>query len=283
MRYCFIVPLMLVGSVLPAPAQISIGIGLPQVSIGINLPIYPELTPVPGYPVYYAPSVDGNYFFYDGMYWVYQNDDWYASSWYNGPWAPVSEYGVPDFVLRIPVRYYRRPPAMFGGWQRNAAPHWGDHWGRDWQQRRPGWDRWDHRRPPSAAALPSYQRAYSGNRYPGADQQRLLHGENYHYQPKSAVVREHYQQQNSPGRSGRPDGANRGNPAQPQPHREGQPPQQHRESQPPPQHRETQPPPQQREAQPPKGPDRQRPGRGGEQRPGNRGQEKRDEHGPDHK
>src|ERR1035437_301470 len=92
-----------------AVAQVNIGIGLPNVSIGINLPMYPELVPVPGYPVYYAPRVDANYFFYDGMYWVYQNDNWYASSWYNGPWGYVEPQVVPLFILRIPVSYYRQP------------------------------------------------------------------------------------------------------------------------------------------------------------------------------
>jgi hypothetical protein len=57
-----------------------------QVSIGINVPIYPRLVVVPGYPVYYAPQLDSNYFFYDGLYWVFQDDNWYQSSWYNGPW-----------------------------------------------------------------------------------------------------------------------------------------------------------------------------------------------------
>ncbi|MBS1135041.1 MAG: hypothetical protein H6R02_2182, partial [Burkholderiaceae bacterium] len=61
---------LVIGSVTPATAQVSIGIGLPGVSIGINLPVYPQLVPVPGYPVYYAPQVNSNYFFYDGMYWV---------------------------------------------------------------------------------------------------------------------------------------------------------------------------------------------------------------------
>ena len=70
-----------IGSASSAPAQVSVGIGLPGVSIGINLPVYPELVPVPGYPVYYAPRVSSNYFFYDGLYWVYQSDNWYASSW----------------------------------------------------------------------------------------------------------------------------------------------------------------------------------------------------------
>ena len=38
------------------------GIGLPGVSIGINLPLYPELVPVPGYPVYYAPRLKATRF-----------------------------------------------------------------------------------------------------------------------------------------------------------------------------------------------------------------------------
>ena len=90
MRNGLIVLWMLLCSITSAAAQMSVGIGFPGVSIGINLPVYPELVPVPGYPVYYAPQVNSNYFFYDGMYWVYQGDNWYASSWYNGPWALVA-------------------------------------------------------------------------------------------------------------------------------------------------------------------------------------------------
>src|SRR5512144_1580200 len=116
-----------------APAQVSVAIGLPGVSVGINLPVYPELVRVPGYPVYYAPQVSSNYFFYDGMYWVYQRDSWYASSWYNGPWGLVAPEAVPLYVLRVPVRYYRRPPAYFHGWRADAPPRWGDHWGNSWE------------------------------------------------------------------------------------------------------------------------------------------------------
>ena len=107
-----------------AATQVSIGIGLPHVSIGINLPAYPRLVAVPGYPVYYAPQLEANFFFYDGMYWVYQDDDWYASTWYNGPWGVVGRADVPVFILQIPVRYYRRPPAYFQGWRPDAAPRW---------------------------------------------------------------------------------------------------------------------------------------------------------------
>jgi len=185
---------MLFGAVTPAVAQLSVGIGLPNVSIGINVPLYPEFEPVPGYPMYYAPQVDSNYFFYDGMYWVFQSDNWYASSWYNGPWAMVSPIAVPVFMLRIPVRYYRHPPTYFHGWQQDAPPRWGDHWGNDWQRQRGGWDQWNRNSVPTPAPLPTYQRQYSGNRYPSYEQQRTINSQNYRYQPHDPVVQQHYQQ-----------------------------------------------------------------------------------------
>jgi hypothetical protein len=191
-----LIALLLLCSVSAAEAQISIGIGLPNVSIGINLPLFPELVPVPGYPVYYAPRVDANYFFYDGMYWVYLDDNWYASSWYNGPWSLVYPEVVPLFILRIPVYYYRQPPVYFRGWQSNSPPRWGEHWGHNWEQRRSGWDRWDRRSAPAPAPLPVYQRQYSGDRYPRqVEQQRTLRSQNYRYQPSDPVVRQHFKQQ----------------------------------------------------------------------------------------
>src|ERR1700756_5287928 len=84
----------------PAYAQLSIHYGGPGVSIGLNLGAYPTLQPVPGYPVYYAPGVDANYFYYDGLYWVFMNDNWYESSWYNGPWTLVDPLEVPTFILQ---------------------------------------------------------------------------------------------------------------------------------------------------------------------------------------
>jgi hypothetical protein len=173
--------------------QVSVGIWSPGVSIGINLPLYPDLVPVPGYPVYYAPRLESNYFFYDGMYWVYQEDNWYASSWYNGPWGLVGPEYVPVYVLRIPVRYYRRPPVYFRGWQSDAPPRWHEHWGNQWAQRRSGWDRWDRHAVPARPPLPVYQRKYSGDRYPRAEQQQEIQRQNYRYQPRDPIVRQQYQ------------------------------------------------------------------------------------------
>src|SRR5258706_13687564 len=196
MRYRLIVTLTLLCAATAAPAEVSVGIRLPGVSIGINVPTYPELVPVPGYPVYYAPRVESNYFFYDGLYWVYHGDNWYASSWYNGPWGLVAPQVVPVYVLRVPVRYYRRPPVYFHEWRPDAPPRWGEHWGHGWEQRRSGWDHWNHNAVPRPAPLPIYQRQYSGDRYPHAEQQqRELRDRNYRYQPRDDVVRRHEQEQ----------------------------------------------------------------------------------------
>lgn len=212
--------LVLLGFLLSSPAssdvQVSIGIGLPHVSIGINVGSYPQLVAVPGYPVYYAPRLQANFFFYDGMYWVYQDDDWYASSWYNGPWWVVGPEVVPVYVLRIPVRYYRSPPPYFHSWRSDAPPRWGDHWGRDWEQHRSGWDKWDRRSAPPPAPLPDYQRQYSGDRYPRqVEQQYELHQQNYHYQPREPAVKQHYEEQaerRSTAQQGKPQQERQGSP-----------------------------------------------------------------------
>jgi hypothetical protein len=130
------------------------------------------------------------------MYWVYQGDNWYASSWYNGPWGLVGPQYVPLYVLRIPVRYYRAPPTYFGGWHGDAPPRWGEHWGNDWERQRSGWDKWNRNSVPAPAPLPSYQRQYTGDRYPHqVEQQQQLRNQNYRYKPSDPVVRQHYQEQ----------------------------------------------------------------------------------------
>ncbi|MBS1218565.1 MAG: hypothetical protein H6R21_1698 [Proteobacteria bacterium] len=198
MRYALIALSILLGTATPVMAQVSVGISMPGVSIGINLPVYPELVLVPGYPVYYAPRVPANYFFYDGLYWVYQHDNWYVSSWYNGPWDLVHPDDVPLFVLRVPVRYYLAPPVYFYGWVVTAPPRWDLYWGPRWVQHHHGWDRWDRHVIHAPAPLPAYQRHYSGDRYPRTEYQHVIRREHYRYQPREAVVRQHYQQRETP-------------------------------------------------------------------------------------
>lgn len=167
-----------------------------HVRIGINIPVYPNLVVVPGYPVYYAPQLDFNFFFYDGLYWVYQDDNWYFSSWYDGPWVFISPQAVPLVILQVPVRYYRQPPAHFRGWQLDKPPHWGDHWGRDWERQRHGWSKPDVGTAYKPAPLPLYQRQYPREKYQKkADHQHEIRQQNYNYVPRDPEVRKYYELQ----------------------------------------------------------------------------------------
>ncbi len=190
MRKALLLTLILLGSTGIASAQISIGITFPGASMYFNLPAYPQLVRVPDYPVYYAPNVNGNFFFYDGMYWLYQADNWYTSTWYNGPWAVVARDAVPLYLLRVPVRYYRQPPYYFYGAHQDGPPRWNEYWGRDWAQQHNGWDRWNRRAAPAPAPLPNYQRPYSEQRYPSPPQQYALQDRSYRYQPRDNAVRQ---------------------------------------------------------------------------------------------
>lgn len=178
---------------------------LAEVRISLDIKSYPKLVAVPGYPVYYAPQINANYFFYDGMYWLFEHDNWYSSLWYNGPWYDVDSNHIPDNVLRVPVRYYRQAPAYFRGWQSNAAPRWNVHWGTTWAEQRRGWDRRDRQARPHPAPLPSYQRRYSADRYPHAERQIDLHRENSRYQPRDAFVREQYRSRHESERNRGPN------------------------------------------------------------------------------
>jgi hypothetical protein len=162
------------------------------VDLNLNLGAVPQMVAIPSSPVYYAPGLSTNYFFYDGLYWDFDGTDWYDSSWYNGPWELVDPLQVPSYVLQVPVSYYTAPPVFFGGWARNAAPHWKEHWGADWDHSRGGWQH-SADGPFPRAPLPRYQRQYSGNRYPQGDQMYALHDQQYQYYPREPMVQQHYQ------------------------------------------------------------------------------------------
>ena len=235
----------------PAVAQVSIGIGIggPGVSIGVHFPVYPRLVRVPGYPVYYAPALDANYFFFDGYFWLYLDDAWYVSSWYDGPWSLVQPYGVPYFLLRVPVRYYRAPPPHFRAWPREAPPRWGEYWGPGWERDHPDWDRWNPRTAPPPAPLPHYQRSFSGQHYPRPEAQPRIQDQHYRYQPRDPVVRQPASPPPPQGRAPRQDN-------RPETRREPEP-------RPAPQFQRPPPPPRQERPQEPPAMNRQPPPQGG--------------------
>ena len=194
---------MLWSSMAAAEMNLNIGIEYPSESIGIDVLAYPELYVVPGYPVYFAPRLNMNYFFYDGMYWVYQDDNWYMASWYDGPWLMVDPMDVPVFILRIPVRYYRQPPIYFRQWMPDGPPHWDEQWGPDWEKHRRGWNRWNQFAVPPPAPLPHYQRQYSGAHYPQfIQQQREIESQHYRYRSRDPEVWKHHREPSGRGMPG---------------------------------------------------------------------------------
>jgi hypothetical protein len=198
--------LLFIASIVPAAAQT-------YYDIDVDLPAYPEMLPVPDSPVYYAPGVDSNYFFYDGQYWDYNNDGWYTSAWYNGPWQYVDPIYVPTYVLWVPIHYYHRPPHYFRGWNPARPPRWGEHWGRDWQNRHNAVYGNRGAQSQARAPLPAYQRQFTRDNYPRAPlQQQQLHQQHYRYQsqrpqPQQAQSQpsQQGQQQGQQARGSRPD------------------------------------------------------------------------------
>lgn len=186
MRHILAILLLTLAGIAPATAQT-------YQDIDVDLPAFPEMEPIPESPVYWAPTVESNYFFYDGLYWDYCNDGWYSSAWYNGPWSYVAPVYVPTYVLWVPIRYYRRPPAYFSRWNAAGPPRWREHWGTEWQRHHNALYGGTHRRP-VAAPLPLYQRQFPRGNYPRAVQQQgQLHAQHYRYAPRESVSRQQYQ------------------------------------------------------------------------------------------
>jgi len=116
--------LSLLGTVAPAAAadvHIGINVGVPPPPpIVVERP--PELVIVPGSPVYYAPAVPYNFFYYDGAYYTFHDAHWFSARSAHGPWTYVRR--VPRPVVAVPVRYYRVPP---GHLKHHGPPPWHDH------------------------------------------------------------------------------------------------------------------------------------------------------------
>ena len=160
-----------------------------SVALGVHLSRYPDLVVIPGYPVLYDPHLNANYFFYEGTFWVFEEDDWYRSDWYNGPWMRVGRDEVPVFLLRVPVRYYNRAPLYFHPWALEMAPRWSLRWGTSWERRHRGWDRWDQRRVPPPAPPPLFQQQFPRERYPNSPEVReRLRERNYRYRPREPLT-----------------------------------------------------------------------------------------------
>jgi hypothetical protein len=121
---------LVLGGLLAPPAamaevSVNVNIGPPPVVVAAP----PALVVVPGTPVYYAPQVQYNYFFYSKRYYTFHDGHWFYARSYNGPWVFVAPAHVPGPLLTVPVKYYRVPP---GHWKHGGpGPGHGKKWKND--------------------------------------------------------------------------------------------------------------------------------------------------------
>ncbi len=98
--------LMSVGMLSPGTSHAGIG-----VSVTIPLPVLrldapPALTIIAGTPVYFAPDVQADLFFYHGNWYRPYGGEWYVSAEFRGPWGHVAIGNVPPPLVDLPP-YYR--------------------------------------------------------------------------------------------------------------------------------------------------------------------------------
>jgi hypothetical protein len=95
-----------------------------EVNVNINIGPPPQMIVVPQTPVYYAPSLPHNFFYYDGRYYTFRDDAWYWSGSVRGPWGWIEIGRVPPPVLRVPIAYYPVRPVSWGKHKRGGPPPW---------------------------------------------------------------------------------------------------------------------------------------------------------------
>src|SRR6266699_3531365 len=103
--------IVLAAGLLAAPARAA------DVHIGINIGVPPP-------PVYYAPSLPYNYFYYGGLYYTLHDDHWFYAASFNGPWSFVTVERLPRPIFAVPVRYYKVKPEK---WKKHGPPPWARH------------------------------------------------------------------------------------------------------------------------------------------------------------
>ena len=107
--------------VVVAPAPPPVGV-VPPPPGAVAVP--PRLVLVPGSPVYYAPALPVDVFFYRGLYYRLYRDTWFSAPGYGGPWRYVAYPSVPRPIIAVPPPYHKIPPGQF---RKMEARHEGWH------------------------------------------------------------------------------------------------------------------------------------------------------------
>jgi hypothetical protein len=94
--------LFLLCAAAPAHSEVSVNI-----NIGPPMVVQqaPEMVVVPGSLVYFAPGVNVELFFFRGYWWSRNENRWFRSREYKGPWKGMEGRRVPVEIVRLPPRY----------------------------------------------------------------------------------------------------------------------------------------------------------------------------------
>lgn len=102
-----------IGVNIGVPAPPPVIVAAPPVPVVVAPPVLvapPHLVVVPGSPVFYAPSVEMNFFAYGGRYYSFHQGGWFVAPRPGAPWVAVAPSRVPRAVLAVPIGYYKVPP-----------------------------------------------------------------------------------------------------------------------------------------------------------------------------
>jgi len=117
-----------------AGVNVQVGISVPLPNVVISAP--PAVVLIPGTPVYYAPDVGIDIFFYSGHWYRPYEGGWYRATYYNGPWGYLPPARVPAVFTHLPPPgYHNIPPGHqripygqlkknWKEWDKEQRNHW---------------------------------------------------------------------------------------------------------------------------------------------------------------
>ncbi|HKO21839.1 MAG TPA: hypothetical protein VJX91_04235 [Candidatus Eisenbacteria bacterium] len=148
---------LLVPAVLPTKSEAAVSVGVsfhvgdPYGGLSLHFSSAPRLALIPASQVYYVPNYDRDLYRYGNTWYTTQDDCWYQSSSYNGPFVQIAVSSVPRPIWNIPNRYRRgwggSQAAYRGyqgrgydqGWNQGSTSDWNGYQGRNGYQDRNGY------------------------------------------------------------------------------------------------------------------------------------------------
>lgn len=132
---------LLIPAALPAKSEAAVSVGVslhvgdPYRGLSLHFSSAPRVALIPASQVYYVPNYDRDLYRYGGSWYYTQDDCWYRSSSYNGPFVQIAVSSVPRAIYNVPATYrrhwggppshapaygYRRNQGQSSGWSRGG-------------------------------------------------------------------------------------------------------------------------------------------------------------------